>query len=132
MTIVNANRNFIPFQVMPIADEQARAIDYVNRTAGTHIERYFPAYKQRNYLSRQIELLALNQTHTAEWDEIAAVWAWAKEVRTKTNAINAAIEAAIDKAGIDVHLTDFAGFLPTSKPIATLKPNKPVTAGPPI
>jgi hypothetical protein len=99
----------IPSRHKPVGAEKIKLI------ARDHILAVFPEWKQANMTARSVELTRagiegdLTAGEQAEEAAIQAAWDWVKSVRSYSDTLEAAYEAAEDKAGFD-YLTGWPEF----------------------
>ena len=94
--------------------------------ARARILTVFPEWKQANMTARSVELTrarmagALTAGEQAEEAAIQAAWDWVKSVRAYSDTLEAAYEAAEDKAGFD-YLTGWPEFGGASMQVGQLE-----------
>ena len=99
----------IPSRHKPVGPEKIKLI------ARDHILAVFPEWRQANMTARSVELtragIAGDLTAGEQGEEAAiqAAWDWVKSVRSYSDTLEAAYEAAEDKAGFD-YLTGWPVF----------------------
>jgi hypothetical protein len=119
----------IPSRHKPVGAEKIKLV------ARDHILAVFPAWKQANMTARSVDLtragLAGNLTagEQAEEAAILAAWDWVKSVRTYSDTMEAAYEAAEDKQGFD-YMAGWPNFhmeepVPVEIPEFLLEPEVP-------
>jgi hypothetical protein len=126
----------IPSRHKPVGAEKIKLV------ARDHILAVFPAWKQANMTARSVELtragLAGNLTagEQAEEAAILAAWDWVKSVRTYSDTMEAAYEAAEDKQGFD-YMAGWPNFhmeepVPVEIPAFLLEPEAPEAVEEPV
>lgn len=106
----------IPSRHKPVGPEKIKLI------ARDHILAVFPEWRQANMTARSVELTRagiagdLTAGEQAEEAAIQAAWDWVKSVRSYSDTLEAAYEAAEDKAGFD-YLTGWPKFNATETPM---------------
>ena len=49
----------------------------------------YPEWRQANLTARAVELVSLNETSGAEWQQMQSIWAWIKDVRARSDLLEA-------------------------------------------
>jgi hypothetical protein len=80
--------------VMPSLDEfKAAKKTEIKTAARAQILARYPEWQQQNMTARAVELVSLGQTTGPEAQQIQAVWAWIKEVRARSDLLEADVDA---------------------------------------
>ena len=88
----------------PLDEVKSALIRQVKQEAGATILAAYPDWKQRNMIARAVELTRLARSVTLNSDEVAeeialqAAWDWIVDIRTVSDAKEAAIQAATTHA----------------------------------
>jgi hypothetical protein len=64
----------------------------IKQAARARILARYPEWQQQNMTARAVELVSLGQTTGPEAQKIQAVWAWIKEVRARSDLLEADVD----------------------------------------
>lgn len=64
----------------------------IKAAARAQILARYPEWQQQNMTARAVELVSLGQTTGPEAQQIQAVWAWIKEVRARSDLLEADVD----------------------------------------
>lgn len=53
----------------------------------------YPEWRQANLTARAVELVSLNETSGPEWQQMQSIWAWIKDVRARSDLLEADVAA---------------------------------------
>ena len=56
------------------------------------LDRY-PEWRQANLTARAVELVSLGETSGSEWQQMQAIWGWIKDVRARSDLLEADVAA---------------------------------------
>ena len=53
----------------------------------------YPEWRQANLTARAVELVSLGETSGSEWQQMQSIWAWIKDVRARSDLLEADVAA---------------------------------------
>lgn len=76
---------------LPAAQAAKRAA--IKQAARQIILSRYPEWRQANLTARAVELVSLNETSGPEWQQLQSIWAWIKDVRARSDLLEADVAA---------------------------------------
>lgn len=77
--------------MLPAAKAAKRAA--IKQAARQVILSRYPEWRQANLTARAVELVSLGQTSGPEWQQLQSIWAWIKDVRARSDLLEADVAA---------------------------------------
>lgn len=76
-----------------LAATQAAKRAAIKTAARQIILSRYPEWRQANLTARAVELISLEQTSGAEWQQMQSIWAWIQAVRARSDLLEADVAA---------------------------------------
>lgn len=76
---------------LPAAQAAKRAA--IKQAARQVILSRYPEWRQANLTARAVELVSLAETSGPEWQQMQSIWAWIKDVRARSDLLEADVAA---------------------------------------
>lgn len=76
---------------LPAAQAAKRAA--IKTAARQIILARYPEWRQANLTARAVELVSLGETSGPEWQQMQSIWAWIKDVRARSDLLEADVAA---------------------------------------
>lgn len=76
-----------------LAATQAAKRTAIKAAARQTILARYPEWRQANLTARAVELVSLGETSGAEWQQMQSIWAWIKDVRARSDLLEADVAA---------------------------------------
>ena len=76
-----------------LAATQAAKRAAIKAAARQTILARYPEWRQANLTARAVELVSLGETSGPEWQQMQSIWAWIKDVRARSDLLEADVAA---------------------------------------